>query len=173
MAPSVDRRNARISGGFFNGGCIVITGGVILLAAFVCGLMRERTARAENIACSCMSGKSRIRFSTAWEKIVLWFVFGMTVVLVMSSLYVQWTQGEPESIEVISGIQGRYFLPILPVLYCALTEIKRQSVNDSEMNAAVNIPVEMHSQMGKKLLMMSLIQNLVVMTCIVMSSSFT
>ena len=41
------------------------------------------------------------------------------IVLVYTSLYIQWTKGSPDDIMVISGIQGRYFLPVLPAIMIA------------------------------------------------------
>ncbi len=41
-------------------------------------------------------------------------------VAVMSSLYVQWTPGDPSQITAIEGIQGRYYSPILPAAICGL-----------------------------------------------------
>lgn len=41
------------------------------------------------------------------------------IILIYTSLYVQWTKGDPEEIRVISGIQGRYFLPVLPAAMLA------------------------------------------------------
>jgi uncharacterized membrane protein len=44
----------------------------------------------------------------------------LIAVAVLSSLYVQWTQGAPSEILEVDGIQGRYYSPILPVAVCGL-----------------------------------------------------
>ena len=59
------------------------------------------------------------------------FLFGismMTILLVMTSLYVQWTSPEAATYS-IEGIQGRYFLPIMPVFLMALL-IRKSSGTD-------------------------------------------
>lgn len=59
--------------------------------------------------------KMRMRKIDRW---LLSGVFVIIAVMIMTSLYVQWT---PYGEEMIGGIQGRYFLPILllvPVIFC-------------------------------------------------------
>ena len=43
------------------------------------------------------------------------------ILLVFTSLFVQWT---PIASDVIEGVQGRYFLPILPLIFICLGKIK-------------------------------------------------
>ena len=53
-----------------------------------------------------------------WDRWVYLLVFCVIVLLIMTSLYVQWTAVGAEKID---GVQGRYFLPImilLPVVIC-------------------------------------------------------
>lgn len=47
------------------------------------------------------------------DKLLLIFIFMSTVVLIFTSLYVQWTDYKADG---ISGIQGRYFLPLFILL---------------------------------------------------------
>ena len=59
-------------------------------------------------------------------------VFLIIVVLIFTSLYMQWT---PYGDEVVDGIQGRYFLPILmlvPLIICRTDSRKKHSVIISE-----------------------------------------
>ena len=60
-----------------------------------------------------------IKIST-WQKIILGTIFIMVFGLILTSLYAQWT---PLGEEIIEGIQGRYFLPIILVipLICSKT----------------------------------------------------
>ena len=57
----------------------------------------------------------------AYKKIDRWiiaFVFLTIVILIMTSLYMQWT---PYGEDLIDGVQGRYYLPILmliPLIFC-------------------------------------------------------
>ena len=51
----------------------------------------------------------------------------IAVLLIFTSLYVQWTKGTPESIEIISGIQGRYFLPVLVQVLLAFVSSRSDS----------------------------------------------
>ncbi len=47
----------------------------------------------------------------------------LIVLAIFSSLYVQWTSGDPASIFTIEGLQGRYYAPILPAAICGLLYI--------------------------------------------------
>lgn len=54
-------------------------------------------------------------WGTSKDLILLAFIFFIGVALILTSLYVQWT---PLKKEVIEGLQGRYFIPILaPLLF--------------------------------------------------------
>lgn len=53
-----------------------------------------------------------------WDRVLFTTIFIMIVGLIFTSLYMQWTAYDSE---VVEGIQGRYFLPILllvPVIIC-------------------------------------------------------
>lgn len=60
-----------------------------------------------------------------YQKVICWATFCSVIVLVLTSLYVQWT---PLGSNIIDGVQGRYFLPvipILPVLFCRPIKSKK------------------------------------------------
>lgn len=59
-----------------------------------------------------------------FDRAVFSTVFLVISSLILTSLYLQWT---PVGAEIISGIQGRYFLPILillPIVFCASSKAK-------------------------------------------------
>ena len=58
------------------------------------------------------------------QKIVLGIVIIMIIGLIFCSLYVQWTQTESPEIQ---GIQGRYLIPIMPILLLLLGDIRVKS----------------------------------------------
>lgn len=137
---------------FTAGDTLTLIGVIVLVVAFFC--KAEKKARVDgNLKRDCECDLRR-----RGNQILLCFVSLVTVILIMSGLYVQWTKGNPEEIEAIEGIQGRYFLPILPVLYFVLTS--RNEDYESPCK------VQLHC------VVISLIQNIAVLTCIVMSSSF-
>ena len=68
-------------------------------------------------------------YQVVWITLVVLAVIG----LVFTSLYVQWTTVGKES---IAGVQGRYFLPILPLIMLLLgsvlkikTDYKKENIN--------------------------------------------
>ena len=54
--------------------------------------------------------------------------------LICTSLYLQWTKGTPDDISIISGIQGRYFLPILPSVMLAFIATKTRSTQNETIS---------------------------------------
>ena len=46
-------------------------------------------------------------------KFILGIILGVIIILILTSLYVQWT---PFGLSKIDGVQGRYFIPILLLL---------------------------------------------------------
>ncbi len=58
------------------------------------------------------------------QKIVLGIITVTVIGLIFCSLYVQWTQIESPEIQ---GIQGRYFIPIMPIMLLLLGDIKAKS----------------------------------------------
>lgn len=138
---------------FTAGDTLTLIGVVALLVALFCGAGIKGTADGVWQRDRACDGRTRE------NRFLLAFVFLMTVILIMSSLYVQWTKGNPEEIEAIEGIQGRYFLPMLPVLYFMLAD----GLNEEELSYKVQA----------RCTVISLIQNIAVLTCVLMSSSFT
>lgn len=59
------------------------------------------------------------RFSRRTNFLLL-LTFALTFLAVYASLYLQWT---PVGEGTIIGVQGRYFLPVLPLLTCSLTSL--------------------------------------------------
>lgn len=59
-------------------------------------------------------GKTEERMAvTAWHKLAYILTAGISVGMSFASMYVSWT---PKNAEAIAGLQGRYFLPLLPAL---------------------------------------------------------
>lgn len=52
-----------------------------------------------------------------WEKILLTIVIISAIFLIFTSMYISWSKTE---IITIEGIQGRYFLPIMPLIFLLL-----------------------------------------------------
>lgn len=50
------------------------------------------------------------------------------VLLIATSLYVQWTDIAASTYS-IEGLQGRYFLPVLPLICCAFLSAKREKID--------------------------------------------
>ncbi len=57
-------------------------------------------------------GKQAYNFSN-FEKIILSFIIISTIILIFTALYITWS---PIDFPYIVGVQGRYFLPILPLI---------------------------------------------------------
>ena len=79
----------------------------------------------------------RNKFS-GWQKFVIFITFLIIFGLIFTSLYVQWTTIGSES---ILGVQGRYFIPILPLLMLLIgNDIKIKSgYNDKSVLKAFAI----------------------------------
>lgn len=90
-------------------------------------------------------------------------VFLTCVLLILSSLYVQWTKGVPSEIIFIHGIQGRYFMPILPFLWGGILKLK------NERNAAENSEDIFHAG---RMIMCFVLGNLAMLTCVFLGGSF-
>ena len=90
-------------------------------------------------------------------------VFLTCVLLILSSLYVQWTKGVPSEIILIHGIQGRYFMPILPFLWGSILKLK------NERNAAENSEDIFHAG---RMIMCFVLGNLAMLTCVFLGGSF-
>ena len=49
----------------------------------------------------------------------MFFIFTGTILLIFSALYAQWT---PVGNDVVKGVQGRYFIPLLLPLACFIPQ---------------------------------------------------
>lgn len=64
--------------------------------------------------------EDRPRF-TAYQITIILLIILAVIGLIFTSLYLQWTKTESES---IMGIQGRYFIPVLPLFLLLLSNLK-------------------------------------------------
>ena len=58
---------------------------------------------------------------TIFQGIIMALIFLAVVGLIFTSLYIQWTNPDEKAIK---GVQGRYFIPILPFLFILLSQLK-------------------------------------------------
>lgn len=72
-------------------------------------------------------GYSQNRYSNK-AKTTIFFVFAGTVLLIFSALYAQWT---PVGNDVVKGVQGRYFIPLLLPLSCFIPQIAPNQEGDA------------------------------------------
>jgi uncharacterized membrane protein len=69
------------------------------------------------------------------QKIIMSMTWILVWVLISTALYITWT---PVGVERIDGIQGRYFIPLLPILLTLLSTLKiSHSINKIESKALV------------------------------------
>ena len=68
-------------------------------------------------------------WNTIDKKIVSIVVLGACILLIFTSLYVQWT---PVKSNVIDGIQGRYFIPLLLLIPMIATKISDKKIKITE-----------------------------------------
>lgn len=57
------------------------------------------------------------------QRILFIFIFVTSALLILSSLYAGWT---PVAHEIIAGVQGRYFIPVIPLLLMFIPNLKVQ-----------------------------------------------
>ena len=69
--------------------------------------------------------KSHSKSGDFWAKFVLLGGSLGTVLLIFTSLYIQWTSYEASTYS-IEGLQGRYFLPVMPLILCAMISDREQ-----------------------------------------------
>jgi len=66
------------------------------------------------------------------DKMITIFIFCATILLIFTSLYVQWTSAYNK---VIEGVQGRYFIPcflLVPMLIASVDKIKKSKMKGEE-----------------------------------------
>ena len=73
-----------------------------------------------SIASGLLNKEIKNKFSI-YQTIIIVLIILAIIALVFTSLYIQWTKPEDTS---IAGIQGRYFLPILPLILLLLRKTK-------------------------------------------------
>lgn len=59
-----------------------------------------------------------------YQKVIIFLIVLVITVLIFTSLYIQWSDNE---LKYIDGVQGRYFLPILPLILILVAGIKLKS----------------------------------------------
>lgn len=69
------------------------------------------------------------------DRIIITGVFLINIGLIMSALYVSWT---PKAASIVNGIQGRYFIPIMPLLLLMLGT-KNKCFKDTHLKAILAI----------------------------------
>ena len=72
-----------------------------------------------------------------WKKIIILLIVLTIFALIFTSLYVQWTKPEDVSIK---GVQGRYFIPFMPLVAILLSELKINN-NYKEKNIIKTIAI--------------------------------
>ena len=66
-----------------------------------------------------------------FQKIIIFLIIFVIVLLIFTSLYIQWSDND---LLYIDGVQGRYFLPILPLILFLVGGLK---IKSSYSNLAV------------------------------------
>ena len=59
-----------------------------------------------------------------YQKIIILFIILVITILIFTSLFIQWSEN---NLNYIDGVQGRYFLPILPLVLILINGIKVNS----------------------------------------------
>lgn len=65
------------------------------------------------------------------EKVLLIFCFTSTLILIFTSIYIQWT---PYMLDYVDGVQGRYYLPIILLVGLAINNIFNFNIKENIMN---------------------------------------
>ncbi len=65
--------------------------------------------------------KEKIPKLSTYQITIITLIILAVCTLIFTSLYIQWTKAESEAIR---GVQGRYFIPILPLVFILLSKIK-------------------------------------------------
>lgn len=79
------------------------------------------------------SCKGKLSF---FQKVILLLVIGAILALTFLSLYIQWTKPESQGID---GIQGRYFIPLLPAIGLLLGSCQKIKADYAEQSVAKGI----------------------------------
>ena len=73
---------------------------------------------------------------TIYQKIIISLITLAIIGLIFTSIYIQWT---PLNCDIILGVQGRYFLPILPLLSILISNSIKLKSNYDENKIAKNL----------------------------------
>lgn len=65
------------------------------------------------------------------NKILLFFCFISTLILIFTSIYIQWT---PYMLDYVDGVQGRYYIPIILIIGIALNNMFKIEIKENLMN---------------------------------------
>ena len=72
---------------------------------------------------------------TKTDKVICWVIFIIEVLSVVAAMYLGWTQAQQT---VVEGVQGRYFLPIIPLICILLSKNKLEwKIKNKEMKYAI------------------------------------
>lgn len=72
---------------------------------------------------------------TKTDKVICWTIFIIEVLGVVAAMYLGWTQAQQT---VVEGVQGRYFLPIIPLICILLSKNKLEwKIKNKEMKYAI------------------------------------
>lgn len=72
---------------------------------------------------------------TKTDKVICWVIFIIEVLGVVAAMYLGWTQAQQT---VVEGVQGRYFLPIIPLICILLSKNKLEwKIKNKEMKYAI------------------------------------
>ena len=88
--------------------------GIEIIPYITCGIALLATITDE---------KLKVSFKK-YQKIIIFLIVLVITALIFTSLYIQWSDNE---LDYIDGVQGRYFLPILPLILILLAGIKLKS----------------------------------------------
>jgi len=91
----------------------------IMVIAYLFGMFHKLTE-------SCHIGAFKERI---YERVICGIVICVIIILISTSLYIQWT---PAGQNTISGLQGRYFIPLLMPLYFMVTGTKHVENQEDE-----------------------------------------
>ena len=76
---------------------------------------------------------------TKKDKIICWIMIAIEILGVVAAMYLQWTQAKQT---VVEGVQGRYLLPILPLICILLSKNKFEwKIRNKEMKYAIILAV--------------------------------
>ena len=109
---------------------IDLNGGWYFLSAFGGSIGLEELVKTNTIVpvtffiltiIATFCGKEKYPKFSAYQTTIMLLIVLAVAGLIFTSLYIQWTNSEDTG---IAGVQGRYFIPILPILMLILSNLK-------------------------------------------------